>query len=100
MVNTAADAKSIVSMSKFPPVGIRGQGSAFACFEHGLATPAEYVREANQNTLVMLQIESLEGLKNVDEICQVEGVGNYRSLVSWKCAVMADRRRYGVHWPE
>lgn len=75
MVNTAADAKFIVSVSKFPPIGVRGQGSAFACFEHGLATPAEYVREANQNVHVMLQIESVEGLKNVDEICQEDGVG-------------------------
>lgn len=75
MVNTAADARIIVSFAKFPPIGIRGQGSAFSCFEHGLATPSEYVAKANENILTMIQIESVEGLKNVDDICQVDGVG-------------------------
>ena len=75
MVNTAADARVIVSFAKFPPGGVRGQGSAFSCFEHGLTTPAEYVAKANENILTMIQIESVEGLNNVDEICQVDGVG-------------------------
>lgn len=75
MINTAAEARSVVSFAKFPPVGVRGQGSPFACFEHGLATPAEYVAKANDSLITMVQIESVEGLRNVEEICQVEGVG-------------------------
>ena len=75
MVNSAADARSIVSSAKFPPIGIRGQGSAFACFEHGLATPSEYVAYANKNIITIVQIESVEGLQNVDEICRVDGIG-------------------------
>ncbi|KAI1452446.1 Pyruvate/Phosphoenolpyruvate kinase-like domain-containing protein [Annulohypoxylon moriforme] len=74
MVNTAADARSIVSFAKFPPMGIRGQGSAFPCFEQGFDTPSAYVAKANESTLTMIQIESIEGLNNVDEICQVDGV--------------------------
>ncbi|KAK3697395.1 hypothetical protein LTR37_017457 [Vermiconidia calcicola] len=74
MVNTAADARSIVSFAKFPPVGVRGQGSSFACFELGLATPSEYVAKANESLLTMIQIESVEALENIDEICQVEGI--------------------------
>ncbi|KAK5120784.1 hypothetical protein LTR85_005850 [Meristemomyces frigidus] len=74
MINTAADARSVVSFAKFPPIGVRGQGSPFACFEHGLATPAEYVSTANVNLLTMVQIESADGLKNVEDICQVDGV--------------------------
>ena len=75
MINTAADARSVVSFAKFPPDGVRGQGSPFACFGHGLATPSEYVSTANKNLLTMVQIESIEGLENVEEICQVDGVG-------------------------
>lgn len=75
MVNNAADARSVVSSAKFPPVGIRGQGSAFSCFEFGLSTPSEYVAQANESILTMVQIESAEGLENVDEICQVDGIG-------------------------
>lgn len=74
-INTAAEARSVVSLAKFPPVGVRGQGSPFACLEHGLATPSEYVAKANDNLLTMVQIETAAGVENVDDICQVEGVG-------------------------
>jgi 4-hydroxy-2-oxoheptanedioate aldolase len=75
MVNNAAEAQSVIAAAKFPPQGMRGQGSPFACFELGLKTPPAYVKAANDNVIIMVQIESVEGLKNVDEICQVEGVG-------------------------
>lgn len=77
MIHTAEDARSIVSFSKFPPAGVRGQGAAFPCYEHGLATPRDYVATANKNILIMIQIESAEGLANVDEISRVEGIGAY-----------------------
>lgn len=75
MINSADDVRSVVKHSKFPPVGIRGQGSPFACFSHGFATPAEYVANANKRLLLMAQIETAEGLFNIDEICQVDGLG-------------------------
>jgi 4-hydroxy-2-oxoheptanedioate aldolase len=80
MVNTAADAKAIVQAAKFPPVGIRGQGSPFAGFAQGYPTPYEYVANANKDVLIMVQIESVEGLKNVDEIAQVDGVGKFLQI--------------------
>ena len=75
MINTAAQAQSIVSFAKFPPVGVRGQGGPYACFGLGLSTPPEYVAEANDSLITMVQIESAEALDNIDEICQVAGVG-------------------------
>lgn len=80
MVNNASDARSVVSSAKFPPVGVRGQGSAFSCFEMGFDTPAEYVAKANDSTLTMIQIESAQGLTNVEEICQVDGIGRFLML--------------------
>ena len=75
MINAAAQAREAVSFAKFPPAGVRGQGGPFACFEFGLSTPAEYVAVANEQVVIMVQIETMEGLQNVDEICRVEGVG-------------------------
>lgn len=75
MVSTAEDAKAVVNQSKFPPLGARGQGSPFACFSHGFATPAEYVAHANEQILVMVQIETASAIENIDEICRVEGLG-------------------------
>ncbi|KAI1618773.1 Pyruvate/Phosphoenolpyruvate kinase-like domain-containing protein [Exophiala viscosa] len=73
-VNSAEEARSAVSWAKFPPVGVRGQGSPFACFEHGLATPSEYVAKANAGIITMIQIETRAGVENIDQICEVEGV--------------------------
>ena len=81
MINNAVQAMEAVSFAKFPPTGVRGQGGPFACYEFGFATPAEYVAAANELVLVMVQIETSEGLRKVDEICQVGGVGAYTFLL-------------------
>lgn len=73
-INTAAEARAVVDYSKFPPQGLRGQGSAFPAIGHGLTTP-EYMLSANQTLLTMVQIETRAGLENVEEICAVDGVG-------------------------
>lgn len=75
MVNTAADAEAVVQYSRFPPVGIRGQGGPFAHFEQGQANPAAYV--ANPSVQVMVQIETKEAVGNVEAICAVKGVGEF-----------------------
>ncbi|WWC90943.1 uncharacterized protein L201_005881 [Kwoniella dendrophila CBS 6074] len=73
LVNTAAEAAAVVNAAKFPPMGIRGQGSPFSATAHGIPTPT-YLQTANKNILTIIQIESQEGLKNVEEIAAVPGV--------------------------
>jgi 4-hydroxy-2-oxoheptanedioate aldolase len=75
-VNTAAEAESVVRYSKFPPLGLRGQGSAFPAIAHGLTTP-EYMKSANETLLTCIQIETKEGVENVEAIAAVPGVGEY-----------------------
>lgn len=72
-VNNAEEARQIVQSSKFPPQGVRGQGSAFPAIGHGLTTP-EYMKTANETILTMIQIETRAGVENVDEIAAVPGV--------------------------
>lgn len=72
-VNNAAEAQQIVDSAKFPPQGVRGQGSAFPAIAHGLTTP-EYMLSANQTIITMIQIETRAGVENVDEIAAVPGV--------------------------
>lgn len=86
-ISNADEARSVVKLSKFPPVGVRGQGSPFACFEHGLPTPSEYVKKANETIITMVQIETTEGVDNVDEICQVEGVGESSIALFCNCEI-------------
>lgn len=72
-INNADEARQVVASSKFPPQGVRGQGSAFPAIGHNLTTP-EYMKSANETILTMIQIETRAGVENVEEICAVEGV--------------------------
>lgn len=54
--------------------GTRGVGSPFCAAVHG-QNLGDYIKTANQNTLVIVQIETREGLENCEEIAQVPGIG-------------------------
>jgi 4-hydroxy-2-oxoheptanedioate aldolase len=73
LINNRADAEKVVNSIKYPPIGKRGafggRGSNF-----GLQAMAEYVKEANDETFISLQIETLEGIENQDEIISTEHV--------------------------
>ncbi|SCV36722.1 related to 2,4-dihydroxyhept-2-ene-1,7-dioic acid aldolase [Fusarium fujikuroi] len=73
MINTPEDARNAVQHAKFPPQGLRGQGSAFPGFAFGVDIPT-YMTMANETILICLQIESKLGVENVDAICAVPGV--------------------------
>lgn len=73
-INTAEEAAAIVSYAKFPPQGLRGQGSAFPAISHGIDIPT-YIKTANETLITCVQIESKAGVDNVDAISAVPGVG-------------------------
>ncbi|PSN65684.1 2,4-dihydroxyhept-2-ene-1,7-dioic acid aldolase [Corynespora cassiicola Philippines] len=72
-VSTAEEARSVVSHSKFPPQGLRGQGSAFPAIAHGVDI-STYLKIANETIITCVQIETREGVENVDAICAVQGI--------------------------
>lgn len=72
MVNTAQQARAIVSHCKYPPLGTRGVGIVRAQgYGHGFQ---EYVARANESTAVIVQIEHITGVENIDAIVAVPGV--------------------------
>ncbi|MGH3906058.1 MAG: HpcH/HpaI aldolase family protein [Pseudonocardiaceae bacterium] len=73
MVNSAAQAEAVVAAAKFPPLGQRSFGSAWAGLTLGMSM-AEYRREANSQILVLPQIESKEALDHLDAIVRVRGI--------------------------
>jgi len=73
MVNTAEQAKAVVAAAKYPPVGIRGLGTSMARAANWNRIPT-YLNTANDEVCVIVQIETLSGLQNIDEIVAVEGV--------------------------
>lgn len=72
MVNDRAAAELAVRMTKYPPHGARGVGLARA---QGYGVDFEtYVRGANDDTLLLLQIEHRDAVANIDSILAVPGI--------------------------
>jgi hypothetical protein len=59
----------------FPPLGKRSLGGG-AAFDPNMwgSVPGGYRNTINDNVVLILMIETLEGLKNADEIAKVQGV--------------------------
>lgn len=73
MVNSAAEAKALVSAVRYPPLGIRGVGSALARASRWNRIE-NYLGRASDFISLYVQIETVEALKNLDEILAVEGI--------------------------
>lgn len=76
MINTPQDAEALVQACKYPPMGIRSFGPIRAKYYAGGATHGggDYHHHANEETLVIPQIETREAIANLDEILQVPGI--------------------------
>jgi len=72
LVNTAEDAERAVRFCKYPPRGVRGVAAVKAS-AYGFSM-AEYIRTANDQVTLIVQIETPEALQNLGEILAVEGV--------------------------
>lgn len=73
MVNTVEQAQTLVKSMCYPPKGIRGVGSALArasCWNQ----VDNYLHEADEQMCLLLQIETLEGVANLDAIAALDGV--------------------------
>lgn len=71
---SAAEAREVVRWSKFAPLGTRGYDGGNPDMPYCQMDFAEYVRKANDETWIVIQIEDPQGLAQVDEIAAVEGV--------------------------
>ncbi len=76
MINTPAAARQAVAATRYPPEGIRGCGP-WRAGGHGSYT-AEYVKSANDEIGLFIQIEHIDAVNAVDQILSVKGVtGTY-----------------------
>jgi 2-keto-3-deoxy-L-rhamnonate aldolase RhmA len=74
-VDTVEEATAARDWTYFPPLGKRSLGGGFA-FDPNVwgSVPGGYRNTINDNVVLILMIETLEGLKNADEIAKVPGV--------------------------
>jgi 2-keto-3-deoxy-L-rhamnonate aldolase RhmA len=73
-VDTAEEAKAAVRATKFPPMGDRGFNVQTVHTAFAPAEAKEFARACNAETLLIVQIESRQGIRNLDRILAVEGI--------------------------
>ena len=70
LVNDRAQAEAAVAACRYPPLGARSYGPARAMYYAG----ADYIKGANDEVLVIAQIETVEALDNLEAIVAVPGL--------------------------
>jgi 2-dehydro-3-deoxyglucarate aldolase/4-hydroxy-2-oxoheptanedioate aldolase len=74
MVGSAAEAAHIVSCTRYPPAGRRGAAFGFAHDDYQGGDVVAKMAALHARTMVIPQIETAEGLANVEAIAAVPGV--------------------------
>ena len=71
---TAEQARMLVDCAKYAPLGHRGVSLSRPHTDFARVSGAEYMPRANDETLLMCQIESRRGVENIEAILAVEGI--------------------------
>jgi 4-hydroxy-2-oxoheptanedioate aldolase len=71
-VQNAEEARRAVSYTRYPPEGLRGVSGMSRATRFGRIP--DYARRAHEELCVMVQVETREGLSQIEEMAAVEGV--------------------------
>jgi 2-keto-3-deoxy-L-rhamnonate aldolase RhmA len=107
-VESRTQVEAAVSFAKYPPVGRRGAGGD-ARYGYVRRDARTAVTEANSESMVIVQIESLTGVENLEAIATVPGLdvvasARRTSRFRWTCTIatgMVEREPSAMHrWYE
>ncbi|HEU4440468.1 MAG TPA: aldolase/citrate lyase family protein [Burkholderiales bacterium] len=73
-VDTKEEAQKVANACRYPPVGKRSMGGALAQLGFASIPVGEAARLVNEETIVVVMIESPQGVANADEIAATKGV--------------------------
>ncbi|MGE4283486.1 MAG: HpcH/HpaI aldolase/citrate lyase family protein [Clostridia bacterium] len=71
---TVEQAKMLIEYSKYAKLGNRGVALTKAHTLYEPVKAVEYMEKANKETVLMVQIESPEGVRNINDIMALEGI--------------------------
>jgi 2-dehydro-3-deoxyglucarate aldolase/4-hydroxy-2-oxoheptanedioate aldolase len=116
-VQSAAEAEQIVRWAKFQPRGLRGIHGGGVDGQHGMKRLHDYMRQANSQTFVAIQIENQQAVDEVEKIAAVPDVdvlfigpadlsqsmgitGQWAHPQLWEAIERVARaaREKGIHW--
>jgi len=73
-IENAAHANEVIDYSKFPPLGSRGFSPFTRAGGFSMQNASTLMQTANDNTLVILNVEGLEAVNAIDDILSIPGV--------------------------
>lgn len=73
MVESADQARELLAAIHYPPKGKRGVGAALGRASQWARIP-DYMQKAADELCLILQVESVKGMEELENICQIEGV--------------------------
>jgi 2-keto-3-deoxy-L-rhamnonate aldolase RhmA len=73
-VRRAAEVRDLVQWTKFHPLGQRGVNGTGVDGRYGTLPLARYFQQANEETLLVVQIEHADAIREVEEIAAVPGI--------------------------
>lgn len=73
MVDSAEQARQVVSATRYPPLGERGVGASVARAARW-GRIENYMAQANESLCLLVQVESKTALENLDAILDVDGI--------------------------
>lgn len=73
LVDDASQARDLVRAMRYPPEGIRGVAASLARAAHWTGI-GDYVQHADAEVCLVVQVETRQGLENLDAILAVDGV--------------------------
>ena len=71
-IQNAEEARNAVAYTRYPPRGVRGYAGAPRASGYGRIK--DYAKRCSEEICLLLQIETVEGLKHLEDIANVEGV--------------------------
>jgi 4-hydroxy-2-oxoheptanedioate aldolase len=71
-ISTAEEAKAAVAYTRYPPAGVRGVAGTTRANRFGRIK--DYAKRAHEELCVLVQVETRQGLENIEAICAVEGI--------------------------
>ena len=76
-INSVKECEKLVSAMQYPPLGNRGLGPVRAAGYMMKMSQLEYVKFANENVLVLPQIEDIAALRSLRKMANTEGVDGF-----------------------
>lgn len=73
-VDTPEEARAVIRAVKYPPLGERGLNLRGVHTRFDQAKGESYIKTMNEETLVLVQIESKRAIQNLDKILSIEGI--------------------------